>query len=76
VRRATKEDYPPPVGAKLWTRWPEPNINNAAYHVRAHVDGMVVLRTWWRRRRRWHYVVEDRSWWDIVFMGSNGEIER
>ena len=44
------------------------NPNNKLYHVRGVVDCWgIVVRTWWKQKRRWHYTVE-MAWslfWDI-----------
>lgn len=33
-------------------------MHGRRYHVRAIVDGMVVIREWWRSKQRWNYSVE------------------
>ena len=36
------------------------------FHVRAIVDGMVVLRAFWRSTQRWNYTVEHPVWFEIA----------
>lgn len=36
------------------------------FHVRGIVDGMVVLREWWRSKQRWNYSVEHPVWFEII----------
>ena len=59
-RKATMEDYPPPVGSKMWTTFG--HELDKLYHVRAHVDGRLVLR-WYSKSRGWQYVIEGLSWY-------------
>jgi len=46
-------------GSKLYIDYGEGNRNNRIIHIRAIVDEeWVVSRTWWKSKRRWHYVIE------------------
>lgn len=53
---------PPAIGAKQRRGPPH---DRRLYHVRAIVDGRVVLRHWGRRKQRWFYSVEWCFEWNI-----------
>jgi hypothetical protein len=43
------------------------NINNGTVHVRAIVDGdIVVTREWSRTKQSWRYQTHDRDWYRIL----------
>lgn len=48
-------------GVKFRVFYQPDNPNNRTMHVRAIVDGQVVLRQWWPSKRRWNYTVEHPS---------------
>lgn len=56
-------DYRP--GMRLRFDYGPGNTDNRLYHVRAVVDdSYVVVRSWYRERRRWHYSVMHRVYLD------------
>ena len=69
---AAEVPYPPPVGSKLRTQYG--NHCDKLWHVRGHVDGLLVLRRWMRRRQRWQYEVEGPAWW-VYYFRATGLVE-
>ncbi len=69
-RLATIEDYPPPVGSKL--RYMPGHGGNRLWHARGIVDGLSVVRSWWRRKQYWHY--EILGYWDFYYKVENGDL--
>jgi hypothetical protein len=53
----------PEVGKKIRLRWGHgrPEL----LHVRAHVDGYLVMRSWSYRWKGWRYRIEGPWWWEI-----------
>ena len=45
------------VGDKIRLFYNENNINNKLMHVRGFVDGLVVVRTYIKRKQRWYYSI-------------------
>lgn len=52
-------------GRKLRISYQNDNPNNKAIEIRGIVDGLIIYRTWFKRRQRWHYVVEDRYMFEL-----------
>lgn len=73
LTKATPEHWPPPIGAKLRTGFG--NSCDELLHVRGYVDDQIVMRVWFKHKRRWSYRVETQIWWDVFFCGSQGTIE-
>ncbi|WP_192252031.1 hypothetical protein [Mesorhizobium silamurunense] len=48
-----------PGAAFVYVFTPDNVHHGRKFHIRGIVDGMVVMREWWRRKRRWNYTVED-----------------
>lgn len=42
------------------------NLQDKLLHVRGRIDGMLVVRSWSKRRHRWIYMVEDDIWWHVI----------
>lgn len=48
---------------------PEKNVNHGRkFEVRGIVDGMAVIREWWRNKGRYNYTVE--GWWYFDAFGD------
>jgi len=69
------KDYPPPVGAKVRIDYGQDNPNNCLYHVRAHVDGKLVVRRWFKRKQRWNYEVLGAVWWHVYSRSGHIKVE-
>lgn len=63
--------WPIPVGSKIRTQYG--NFNDRLYHVRGHVDDLIVIRWWRTGKQRWHYECFDRTWW--LAMYTNVKVE-
>lgn len=54
------------IGHEIKIYYNPDNINNRLYHVRGFVDGRLILRTWYRSKNRWEYIIWQEIEW-IVF---------
>ncbi len=68
--------WPPPVGAKLRETYGHPGGHlDKLWHVRGHVDGLIVVRRWFKRKQCWHYEVLSLVWWHVnMGPGSDGHL--
>lgn len=66
--------WPPPIGAKLREDYGHANgFLKKLWHVRAHVDNVIVLRRWSKScGGRWVYDVKRQEWWHVM-MTSKAE---
>ena len=68
-RKATPDDWPLPVGTKIWDR-------HGVRYVVGNVDGQVVFKWWHSRQQYWRYIVEDPGWFRMFTEEGLLEIER
>ena len=57
--------WPPAVGSKVRFFWCKGHFANTLYHVRAHVDDRLVVRSWSYTKSRWSYEVMHKVWWEV-----------
>ena len=59
-------DDTPIVGKSYRLFYNEGNHNNKKMHIRAIVDGDIIVYRYWRYgKQRWQYIVDDMIFWEV-----------